>query len=79
MELERSVCRRGALEAQTTKEIAELKSSSVAPGIRNTRRLVGIASQYELLGDGKNAYEYLKRAIAKDPKKDSHTLTSSSL
>lgn len=28
---------------------------------------VGIANQYELLGDGKNQYEYLERAVQKNP------------
>lgn len=28
---------------------------------------VGFASEYELLGDGRNAYLYLSKAIAKDP------------
>lgn len=30
---------------------------------------VGIASEYELLGDGKNSYRYLSKAIAKDKKR----------
>lgn len=58
----------GPLEDQTKNEIADLKDELGKGTYPDYQLLVGIASQYQLLGDGKNAYTYLQQAIAKDPK-----------
>lgn len=58
----------GALEEQTEREIADLKSELGKKTYPDYQLLVGIAGQYELLGDGKNAYAYLEKAIQEDPK-----------
>lgn len=57
----------GAKEDETNKEIASLKGGIGDKGASAYDTYVGIASEYELLGDGKNAYRYLSKAIALKP------------
>jgi tetratricopeptide (TPR) repeat protein len=56
----------GTKQDTTTQQIASLKAELGKGNDYNV--YVGIASQYELLGDGKNAYVYLSKAIVYDPK-----------
>jgi tetratricopeptide (TPR) repeat protein len=56
----------GTNQARTIAEIKNLKAMLGKDKTKDYGLLVGIASQYELLGDGKTAYTYLSRAIAKD-------------
>ncbi len=56
-------------QADVTKEISTLKGMLGKKGVSDYDIDVGIASQYELLGDGKSAYQYLSKAIALDPKR----------
>jgi len=56
-------------ESDTKKEIARLRSMFGKGSVSDYELYIGIASQYELLGDGKSAYQYLSGAIAKEPKK----------
>jgi len=57
----------GPLEAGALKQIAELKSQL---GKDNDYMLyISLAQEYDHLGDGKSAYEYLSRDIALDTKK----------
>lgn len=53
-------------QRQTGQEIVRLKALLGKNSAKDYEILVGIASQYELLGDGKTAYHYLSQAIAKD-------------
>lgn len=55
------------LVMQAEKEIKNLSSLVAAATSSKMTLLVGIANQYELLGDGKNQYEYLEKAIQADP------------
>ncbi len=57
---------RGTKQAQATQEIAHLKAMLGKDSKKDYSIIVGIASQYELLGDGRSAYHYLSKAIAKD-------------
>lgn len=57
-------------EADVTKEISHLKDLlGKSGGAKDYDVYVGIATQYELLGDGKAAYQYLSKAITLEPKK----------
>ena len=56
-------------EADVRDEITKLKALLGKGGVGDYDIYVGIASEYELLGDGKSAYQYLSRAIEKDPKR----------
>jgi len=51
------------LSAQADAEITRLKELVGKGTYSDTSLYVGIANQYELLGDGKQEYEYLSRAI----------------
>ena len=53
----------GELEKRATDEIVRLKGLLGSGEFPDYQILVGIAGQYELLGDGKSTYEYLGRAI----------------
>jgi tetratricopeptide (TPR) repeat protein len=55
-------------QASIEKQIKDLKAKVGTKDANEYDIYVGIASQYELLGDGKNAYAYLNKAIAKNPK-----------
>ena len=57
----------GADEQKTQAEIQRL-SGQLGNG-KDYELYVGIASEYELLGEGHRVYEYLSRAIAKDGKR----------
>lgn len=57
----------GTNVAVTNKEIARLKGLIGKAGVPDYDLYVGIASEYELLGDGKTAYQYFSKAIAVDP------------
>lgn len=59
----------GALEKQANDEIKKLKRDLGKGTYPDYQLLVGIAGQYELLGDGTHAYEYLQKAIAEEPRK----------
>jgi len=56
-------------ESDTKKEIVRLRGLLGKGSASDYKLYIGIASQYELLGDGKSAYQYLSGAIAKEPKK----------
>lgn len=55
------------LGAQARAEIERLSRLRPTPEIPQYQIYVGIAAQYELLGDGKQAYAYLNRAAEIDP------------
>ncbi len=57
----------GAKEKQVTTDIAGMKQSLGKEGTSDYDAYVGLAAEYELLGDGKNAYQYLSKAIALEP------------
>jgi len=59
----------GDKQNQTKAEIERLKAMVGKPAASTYDLYVGIASDYELLGDGKSSYSYLNRAIAQDPKR----------
>ena len=59
---------RGANETATKSEIVRLKQM-LGKGTNDYELLVGTASQFILLGDGKSAYRYLSKAIETDPEK----------
>lgn len=59
----------GEKEAQVKAEIARLSKELGKGTYADYDLLVGIATQHELLGNGKEAYDYLSRAIRKDSKK----------
>lgn len=59
----------GSAQQQAEAEIARLKGMLGASHADEYGLSIGIASEYELLGDGKGAYRYLSRAIAIDPKR----------
>jgi tetratricopeptide (TPR) repeat protein len=56
-------------QADVEKEIDHLKGLLGKGSIADYDLYVGIASQYELIGDGKSAYNYLSRAISDEPKR----------
>lgn len=56
-------------EADTKAEIGRLKGLIGKKTTPDYDLYVGIASEYELLGDGKSAYNYLSKAISVDPKR----------
>lgn len=56
-------------QKSVTAEIGRLKDLISKGGISDYDLYVGLASQYELLGDGKSAYQYLSKAIALDKKR----------
>ena len=56
-------------QSDTKKEIAHLRGMLGKGSASDYELYIGIASQYELLGDGKSTYQYLSGAIAKEPKK----------
>lgn len=58
----------GVHQAAVEKEIVRLKSL-LGTGSNDYELLVGIASQFVLLGDGKSAYLYYSKAIDTNPKK----------
>lgn len=55
------------LVQQAKEEIVRLSGTLGTTTSSTMTILVGIANQYELLGDGKKQYEYLNRAIQADP------------
>lgn len=55
-------------QSSIEKQIRDLKSKVGTKGTSDYDTYVGISSSYELLGDGKNAYLYLNKAIAVNPK-----------
>lgn len=59
----------GAREAEVKKEIERLTGMLNKGTVADYDLYVGIASQYELLGDGKQAYQYLSKAIELDGKR----------
>ncbi|MEK7100116.1 MAG: tetratricopeptide repeat protein, partial [Patescibacteria group bacterium] len=59
----------GAREKETNDQIALLKEKLGTENYPKYETLVGIAGQYELLGDGRSAYSYFKQAIDLDPTK----------
>lgn len=59
----------GEKEAQVKAEITRLSQELGKGTYTDYDLLVGIATQHELLGNGKEAYDYLSRAIRKDAKK----------
>lgn len=61
----------GAIEAKARAEIERLKALLGGGSEEPTdyTLYVGIAKQYELLGEGKDAYEYLNKALAIDSEK----------
>ncbi|MDB5194883.1 MAG: hypothetical protein JWO84_67 [Parcubacteria group bacterium] len=56
----------GPNQTRTVREIQGLKATLGKDKRKDYDVLVGLASEYELLGDGKSAYQYLSQAIAKD-------------
>lgn len=58
----------GTQEAGVKKEITLLKQNK-EKALDTYDLYVGIASQYELLGDGKSSYRYLSKAIELDKKR----------
>lgn len=56
----------GVLEAKAKEEIRRLKKLINSDEFTNYEIYVSIANQYELLGDGWNAYKYLGMAIKED-------------
>lgn len=57
----------GQKEQETKAELAQLAAMLGKAGTSTYDLEVGIASEYELLGDGKDAYLFLSRAIKNDP------------
>lgn len=55
------------LVAKAESEIKRLSGLLAAATSSYMITAVGIANQYELLGDGKNQYEYLERAVRRNP------------
>lgn len=58
------------LEAKVRKEIERLQGLLGSPENEPTDYIlyISLANQYELIGDGKKAYEYLGKAMQEDPK-----------
>lgn len=56
----------GILEAKAKEEIKRLKGLLNSDEFTDYEIYVSISNQYELLGDGKNAYNYLGKAIKED-------------
>lgn len=56
----------GVLEAKAKEEIIHLKKLLHSDEFTDYEIYVSIANQYELLGDGKNSYIYLGKAIRED-------------
>lgn len=56
-------------QAATEQEIARLKGMVGKQGAETYDLYVGIAGQYELLGDGASSYRYLGKAIKEDGKR----------
>ncbi len=56
----------GSLETRAKDEIARLEALIGTGEYPDYQLYIGIAQQYELLGEGKKAYEYLNKALAID-------------
>ncbi|MEK7602604.1 MAG: hypothetical protein AAB472_03930 [Patescibacteria group bacterium] len=56
-------------QREVTKELNTLKELLGKGGMDDYDLYVGIATEYELLGDGTHSYQYLSKAITDDPKR----------